>query len=61
MQIGTNQQNLMFVVTLRPMLSNLRVNTVVSRASTHSRVSAHVTVFGVEMESAHSRASAQVT
>ena len=35
-------------------------NTVVSRASAHSQVSAHVTVLAVRMESARSRASAQV-
>ena len=35
--------------------------TVVSRASAHSRVSAHVTVLAARIKSAHSRASAQVT
>ena len=35
--------------------------TVVSRASAHSQVSAHVAVLAFPMESVHSRASAQVT
>ena len=47
-----------YTITIMGVVKN---NTVVSWASAHSWVSAHVTVLAARMESTHSRASAQVT